>query len=364
MKKIMNAARFDSIVQKMTSDWEFDALLDFFKKNVIENSKHLDFCVFLADVGMLDELHRFISGNGLYNLKAMANDPENFSEKRKNAQALLNIYESEMLPVFERQSTSSQGLDSDLLRFSSYTDTSVLANYIAKNKDIIFQPEQPPKTLMYLTYSTNRVLNTRAEIGLLKLLLDRFDNFKNLNAVRKAYISKLITLRVLTNNNIITFPKIGYNELHKLLGIIVTQKNRYSGAAALYNFISDVIRPELKKSVPTRKLGSDIKPKVAVCISGMYRCGNLALDSLYENIIKPLDADVFFHSWKEMQDWPGLGGAGDDWLLRIFNKDIFNKCPPALRSKKYFKEKFPRTYTTIDTASYSILNLENLPPKY
>lgn len=359
----MNAARFDSTVQNLSNNWEFDELLDFLRKNAVKNSKQLEFCVYLADAGLLDELHKFISINGLYNLKSLANDPENTYEKRENAKVLLNIYESEMLAVFERQFFSLPGVDGNLLSFSLYADTSVLTNYIIKNKDIIFQAEQPPKTLMCLTYAINKSLHSNTEDKLLKLLLDSFDNLKKVNTLRKAYITKLIATKLLTNKNIITFPKVGYNSLHKLLGIIAAQKNKHknNGAARLYTLISDVIRPELKKPTTSKKLGWNSKPKVAVCISGMYRCGNLALDSVYKNIIEPLDADVFFHSWKEMQEWPGLGGAGDVWLLRIFNNDIFNKCPTALRSKKYFKEKFPRTYTLIDAPLDSIFDPARLP---
>lgn len=357
----MNAARFDSTVQKLTNNWEFEAVLEFFRENAVTYSKQLEFCVYLADVGLLDELHKFISTNGLYNLKALAEDPENTYEKRENAKILLNIYESEMLALFERQCGSLQGVDGNLLSFALYTDTSLLTNYIAKNKDLIFQPEQPPKTLMYLTYAINKTLHSKTEDGLIKLLLDYFNNFKKLSALRKAYITKIVAVKLLLNKNIITIPKVGYNELHKILGIIVAQKIKGNGAAHLYDLITEVIRPELKKPVITEKLGWNSKPKVAVCLSGMYRCGNLALDSIYKNVIEPLEADVFFHSWKEMQDWPGLGGAGDDWLLRIFNKDIFNKCPTALRSKKHFKEKFPCTYTFIDTPSQSIFDSARLP---
>lgn len=359
----MNTSRFDLIVKYLKDDWEFEKLLDFFMENSVENSKQLEFCVYLADIGLLDELHQFISATGLYYLKALADAPQNTYEKTENAKNLLNIYESEMLAIFEHQICSLAGVDGDLLKFSTYKDTSIVANYIAKNKDIIFQTDQSPKTLMYLTYAINKLLSSRTETDLLELLVEHFDNFKKVNMLRKAHLTKLISTKLLLNNKIITFPKTGYNLLHKLLDIIVAQKTQYNGAARLYTLISNVIRPELKKHVVTQKLGWDSKPKVAVCISGMHRCGNLAIDTIYKNLIEPLEADVFFHTWKEMQDWPGLGGAGDDWLLRMFNRAIFNRCPTALRSKKYFKDVFPRTYTLINTPSNSIFNPEKLPEK-
>lgn len=357
----MTSARFDSIVQNLINDWNFESLLKFFKANAVKNSKQLEFCVYLADIGLLDELHNFISENGLYNLRIVANDHENTYEKRDNAKLLLNIYETEMLGVFERQPAGAQSIDADLLRLAQYSDISILINYITKKSDIIFQSDQSPKTLMYLTYAINKILQAQTDDSLVKLLLNHLDNFKKISALRKGYITKLLSTNLLLNTNLITFPQIGHNKLQTLLGIIYGQINKYKGAALLYASISDAVRTELKVPSKSRVLGSDIAPRVAVCLSGMYRCGNLPLESLYENIVEPLKADVFFHSWKEMQTWPGLGGAGDEWLLRIFNKEIFNKCPIPLRSKKNFKEKFPRTFGLLDTPSHSPFEPDILP---
>lgn len=357
----MSVVRFDLAVKKLTGDWEFDALLDLFRKDAVRYSRQLEFCVYLADLGLLDELHNFVSQIGLYNLKALAEDPKCTYEKRGNAKILLNIYESEMIPVFERQGMAEAGVDENLLRFAQYKDNSILLNYILSNKDVLFNAEVPAKTLMYLAYSVAKVLRQQPDVGLLKLLLDSLDGFKKISAIRKAYLTKITALNLVASNNIITFPQIGHNRLQTLLGTIFSQKGKSVGAAALYELIAGMVRPELKRRVSSNKLGESSTPRVAVCISGMYRCGNLALDSVIENVVKPLNADVFFHSWTEMQEWPGLGGAGDEWLLRIFNKEIYNKCPVPLRSKKQFKEKFPRTFEIIDTPSYSIFVPERLP---
>ena len=360
----MNSARFDSIVKRLSNRWEFDALLNFFREEAEECSKHLEFCVFLADIGRLGELHSFVSKVGLYNLKSIADDESNAYEKRGNAQALLKIYEQEMLMNFECQINSAPGLDGELLRHISFSDKSILSHFIVSKKEILFQAEQNPKTLMYLTYALNELMESNSLSSCIKLLLENIDTFKKISALRKAYITQLIAKNTLSNTNLITFPKVGYNELHKLLGIVIAQKQKKEdGAARLYSLISDVIQPELKRTSSIKTLGADVKPRVAVCLSGMYRCGNLALDSIYKNVIEPLNADVFFHSWTEMQVWPGLGGAGDDWLLRIFNKDMLSKCPIALRSKRYFKTKFPRTYEIIDTPKQAVFS-ESILPKH
>ena len=119
----MTSARFDATVQNLINEWEFETALDFFRKNSIKNCKQLEFCAYLADLGLLEELHEFISSNGLYYLKALANDPENPYTKRDNAKILLNIYESEMLAVFERQPSSLPDIDRNMLSFALNSDS-------------------------------------------------------------------------------------------------------------------------------------------------------------------------------------------------------------------------------------------------
>ncbi|MEH6412841.1 hypothetical protein [Pseudomonas sp. CGJS7] len=357
----MDAARFDSTVQSFTNNWEFELLLSLYEQHAENTEKHLEFCVLLADLGLLENLHLFICKAGLYNLKKLASDQNSKYAKSGNAKILLDIYESEILPTFEHQPGKATGIDHDLLSLSRYKDTTVLENYILSKKDDIFQSDQNPKTLMYLTYALNQLWSKSKETHASKITLSNFSNFKNLSAIRRAYITRNVCLRILTCDDSIIFPQLGHNDLQKLLGIIAAQKSRYRGAERAYDLVSDVVRKQLEKPTTSKKLGWDIKPRVAVCMSGIYRCGSLAIESIFENIIKPLDADVFFHSWTDMQDWPGLGGAGDEWVVRTFNKEILSKCPPAIRSKKQFKAKFPKTFEKLDTPSLSKFEPEKLP---
>ncbi|NQD72903.1 hypothetical protein [Pseudomonas sp. CM27] len=359
----MDAARFDSTVQSFTKNWEFELLIRHYEQHAENTEKHLEFCVLLADLGLLENLHLFICKVGLYSLKKLASDPNSKYAKSGNAKILLEIYESEILPTFEHQPGRATGIDHELLCLSRYKDTTVLENYILSKKDDIFQIDQNPKTLMYLTYALNQLWSKTKESHTSKITLSNFSNFKNLSAIRRAYITKNVCLRIITCEESIAFPQLGHNDLQKLLGIIAAQKSRYRGAERAYDLVSDIVRKQLAKPTTSKNLGWNIKPRVAVCMSGIYRCGNLAVESIFENIIKPLEADVFFHSWTEMQDWPGLGGAGDEWVIRTFNKEILSKCPPTIRSKKQFKSKFPKSFEKLDTASLSEFKVEKLPPE-
>lgn len=363
MEYPMTEPRFDSVVQSLTDNWEFELLVSFYEKHAISHKKHLEFCVLLADLGLLENLHKFIASNGLYKLRALVDDPATTYIKSGNARILLDIYEADMLPSFERKPAKSDGIADNLFNLALYEDASIIENYLSTNKDKIFHNEQNPKTLMYLTFALNQLRLKTSDTSIDKIVLNNFSSFKNLSAIRRAYITKKISMSAITCEKTITFPQLGYNELQKLLGIIAAQKTKYLGAARAYSLVSDVVRTQLKKPAPTKIIGWGTKPRVAVCMSGVYRSGDLAIESIYKNIIKPLEADIFFHSWTEMQDWPGLGGAGDEWLIRTFNKEIFNKCPIPIRSKKFFKAKFPNTFARLDTPSKSDFFIEKLPPE-
>lgn len=357
----MSVTRFDSTVQSLIGSWEFELLVEFYQKHATESKKHLEFCVLLADLGQLDKLHEYIKSEGLFNLKEIAEDPENINPKSKNARLLLDIYESDMLPCFERQPTKASGHDANLLKLSLYEDISIVDRYISNNKESLFEVEQNPKTLMYLTFALNQVWSRCKNPKSTMVALNGFASFKNLSAIRRAYLTKRIATNAVPLEQNISFPQLGYNELQKLLGAIAPQKTKYQGASRAYRFVSEAILPQLDSPRSTKVLGWDVRPRVAVCISGVYRCGDLALESIFNNIVKPLQADTFLHSWSEMQDWPGLGGAGDEWLIRAFNKDALAKCPEPLKSKRYFKEKFPRTFKSLDTPAYSPFDLSKLP---
>lgn len=358
----MDALRFDSVTQNLIDKWEFELLVDFYKKYSESHNRHLEFCVLLADLGLLDDLHKFIARVGLNNLRKIANGPEATYSKIGNAKALLGIYESEMVHYFERSTPNTSEDDGEILRISLYEDASILENYLSKNKDKLFDTDQHPKKLMYLTFALNQLWLKTSEPNINKVVLNKFSDIKNFSAIRKAYITKKVSVRAITCNRNLAYPQLGYNDLHKLLGIISTQIGRYSGAAHTFSLVSDVVGAQLKKPTTSRKIGQDNKPRVAVCMSGIYRCGSLAVESIYDNIIKPLEADVFLHSWSNMQDWPGLGGAGDEWVLRAFNHEALSMCPDALRSKNFFKTNFPKTFEKLNTPSYSSFDAAKLPP--
>ncbi|MGJ7475825.1 hypothetical protein ACSFEV_18945 [Pseudomonas fulva] len=355
----MNDSKFDFLANKLTSDWDFKGLISLYNESELASHRKLEYCVLLADLGMLEELYHYITVQGLYNLKAVAADPSTKPLARGDIKSLFTAYENEILPWFDR--TQVKSFENSMLRYALASDTSLLENYILTNINETLDIQQPSKGLMYLSFALGRLLKKTSHPEIYVEVLKRLNSFKSISSIRKAYLTSLIARALIPNEKVLFFPQLRYNDLHRLLAVIYSQKSRYSGASDLYEQVSTSVRHQLVGGHSGKFLGSDVKPKVAVCISGMYRCGNVAIDSICENIVNPLDADVFLHSWEVMQEWPGLGGAGDEWIMRTFRREIFEKCPEQLKSKAAFKSLFPRTFNKLDTPQTTGFSTDRLP---
>lgn len=357
----MNDSKFDFLAKKLTDDWDFKGLIDLYSKSDLSNHRKLEYCVLLADLGMLTELNEYVTQNGLYNLKSLAADPETKPLERGDIKSLFVAYENEILPWFDRTQIAPK--ENTILRLSISEDLSLLENHILSKANEVLDLQQPSKGLMYLSFAMNRLIGKTSKPDVFVEVLKRINNFKSISHIRKAYLTHLIAKALTPNQNIIFFPQLRYNDLHRLLAVIYSQKNIFPGASSLYEYVSSSVRHQLSNSKTGSVLGSEVKPRVAVCISGMYRCGNIAIESIYDNIVAPLGADVFLHSWDVMQQWPGLGGAGDEWIMRTFRREILEKCPAQLKSKAAFKSVFPRTFEKLDTPQTASFSTEKLPEK-
>ena len=103
------------------------------------------------------------------------------------------------------------------------------------------------------------------------------------------------------------------------------------------------------------------KKKFAVCISGMFRGHFNALQDIAEKIVKPLDADVFIHTWDEQADWPGIGGTAS--FFRLFGQENEKKIPVEYRGVNgIFKieEKFPALFQLIKQPIVNCIEKEKI----
>lgn len=146
-----------------------------------------------------------------------------------------------------------------------------------------------------------------------------FKVIKKCNTIRRDVVFFKLTSYCLKHNikDYFLLPKKYYNHNTQILSRLTR-----------CSFFEDPERwPIVNTLVSSIRCNNDLgapPPKVAVCISGMYRNHLEGLDSIYENIVKPLNADVFIHTWDQTSVWAGLGGSPT--AARIFgenDKDIF-----------------------------------------
>ena len=103
--------------------------------------------------------------------------------------------------------------------------------------------------------------------------------------------------------------------------------------------------------------------RCAVCISGAFR-GNykLALDSIYENLVNPLKADVFIETWDNYYEWPGV--CGGSFVQRLFGNDILKMTPKCLSSENLFKNNLPNTYKTLSNPIIQKIRIHDITSAY
>lgn len=104
------------------------------------------------------------------------------------------------------------------------------------------------------------------------------------------------------------------------------------------------------------------KPKkVAVCISGMFRGHEQSLKEIKENIVEPLGADVFMHTWDMQADWPGIGGTAS--FFRLFGHENEKKIPEEYRGVNgilKIEQNFPRLFKLIQQPILNSLNRQKI----
>lgn len=116
----------------------------------------------------------------------------------------------------------------------------------------------------------------------------------------------------------------------------------YNSGARLYY---DVYINE-SREVLLNSLNKNIAPKIAICFYGMCRGDwKSTLQKNFNNLAKPLNADVFMFSWTKYSEWAYCGGRSI-WA-RILPIESFRNAPKHIQYNSDFKIYFPKTYNRL-----------------
>lgn len=185
-------------------------------------------------------------------------------------------------------------------------------------------------------------------------LIEYFWRAKHCNGYRKDYCIFTITEYCIANRieKFFFLRERLYNHIQKIYSQIYKSAILTSEEANQYQlYLARVLKQY-------NQINSIRTAKVAVCISGMYRDHENALESIKKNIIEPLNADVFVHTWDEMSYWTGIGGYSR--YERVFGAKVKDILPKEVHDLKYLENYLPNTFKIIQSAKFKKLDVEKI----
>ncbi|MGE6106729.1 hypothetical protein [Aeromonas sobria] len=137
---------------------------------------------------------------------------------------------------------------------------------------------------------------------------------------------------------------------------ILTWKNEHVRAAhfslsVLKSCSSPAVLEALRLPSPYVRARKVNSPKIAVCISGQLRSAQTNLPHIFSNIVEPLGADVFVHTWDKAQcTLPRFRH-----IHRFIGSKLTNDLPAHLRETPAFSARFPTTSRKLVTPIETIV---------
>ena len=290
---------------------------------------YLDFLKFCCDIGRLDLVYLAFNY-----LDKESKSVQSFIEEKTEIKRIKNFSNDPY--IHELQLLSLQSL-------------TMLDLYSLKKKLFNYFKDLKPETAshyenMVLNFLLFLTLDNKEDVldhNECTRLFNHFFRTKNANRLRRDNCYFLILDYCLKNNikDYFILPKKLYNHLQRTLSrfnsnLLLEEDKKY-----IMDLYLDVIRENNSFST------YEEKPKIAVCISGIYRGHEESLQAIRETIIEPFNADVFIHTWDEMSVWSGLGGSPHS--ARIFGHDCLAHIPDDILWLSQLPKKWPNTYNIL-----------------
>lgn len=309
-----------------------------FKLRKNDNIKsYINYLKFHADTGDLREVYESIFINDQIYIKLNKVDVES-NNTYKNIYAVINKITdgqySYIKPLLLGKSLQLFNND----KFKRFLNEKLL-KFISNKK------ENSHEENLIINFILNRLLWDLKNSLTAKDIIQLFNYFytaKNCNKTRRDYVLFSLVAYCI-KNNVVDFFKLSvrfYNHIQKVYERINNTE-----------FLNNEERMDLLKSFNREvkkfnALNSKSRLKIAVCISGVYRGHENAIKSIYENVVKPLKADVFIHTWDKRSVWSGIGGTPK--YQRVFGVDAKKYIPKEFsRNVNLMKEFFPNAYQAL-----------------
>lgn len=275
-----------------------------------DNAKaYSDFLVFCCDVGRLDVVFYFMR-------YVDATNPllGQFVIETPNIKRIYDFTNDHRLEIW--QLLSMYELSEEKLASLKQTLLMMISN--EKKEDTFFINMIMSFYLTLLLESSKIVLDRNQVIDLIVF----FKNAKKTEQLRRNTCYLQLFDYVLEHDiqGFFRLPKQNFNHLTYLQHAIVDTPYLDKPLRDIwFEIFKNKVKQNNNLSRYPRKL------KFAICISGSYRNHQHCLESVKENLIDPLEADVYIHTWDQMSYWTGYGGAPSVW--RTFGSDAQKVLP-------------------------------------
>ena len=176
----------------------------------------------------------------------------------------------------------------------------------------------------------NRILTIDEGIKFLDNIRINFDKFSK-NSIIYIFVEMFNYFEALNEWSYFLRARSNVNHILKVRLI------NNSGSKIYYNKFSQLYNNYCSKE--------DIK--VAIMIAGAFRGHYEHCLEATVNLAKNLNADIFIASWNKVFCYPGLGGAGGNYVDRNF-ASIKNICPDFINNKSKLRNHFPNVFKILN----------------
>ncbi|MEB1083173.1 hypothetical protein [Citrobacter sp. R-1.5.2] len=332
-------------INKSLNNWKFKDACSYHEEMLQYSFEYIsEYIKLLTEFGKLDAIHRLLDRHGFLSI----NENSQFSQQAQHNDIFFCIkFIKELYIPSKHLVTNDKNII--LLHLSQQKDKYELLKYLDENINQILNTSLSEQDELIFNFALNSLISAKlisCDLGIkiASILIE----MPNVSTLRKKYIlSSMIDYFSSREENIFfKLKERQYNHLQK----IAFQLNKFfddNGAKKYYLKFNNAI---INTNDVRLRNKSKPRPKIAVCISGLFRGDALAIQSLQENIISPLNADVFIHTWDTWHPWAGLcGGSSSFWAWRLFGSNAQKHCPNYLKDFNNFKKYFPKSAQIIDT---------------
>ena len=213
------------------------------------------------------------------------------------------------------------------------------------------------KDYMVINYFINKFMDANLISCDLAIDFIKFFSFSRRRNLRRIDYCVIKLSEYAINKNFAHFFKIsdGYNHIQNILQrVYLTETLSESSKKILINVIQIKIKENNDFNIMLIK-------KIAICISGVYRGHETALQSIYDNLVRPLNANIYMHTWDQTALWPGIGGTPS--FARLFGIENELKVPEEFRGVSRIlrlRHKFPNLFKVLKDPIYEKTNKEVL----